>query len=647
VMLAEWGVSFFHPALAAILVYLHCGCLGGLLISGFWSLINERFDPRTAKLRLGPISAWGTLGGAACGAVAAQVGTSLPATSMLPILSLLHFVSAVSVARLGSSTEGFSRPAVSRGDLEKSMRPGFLALSRSGYLRGLVGLVVLVTVCEGLIDLAFKGRVSLAMAQPGELLRFFAIFYAGTSLVTLLIQMLVNRLLMEKLGPARTAAILPAGVTVASAGALVAPGLATGLVARAVESVLSNSVFRGGYEQLFTPVSAREKRAVKPLADVGAARAGDLIAAGLAQGVLAIAAYRTPYFLTALALVFAIAAAWVAVRMNQGYVRSLERGLRSRAVELDLSEVRDGMTRSIMMKTLGPLEISRIMPGAGGSGPLSLAAFPSPEEGRLADIRSRDASRVRRALRQGKVTMELVPDTISLLSQDEVARDVIQALREAGPGVIEPLIVGLLDPAEEFAVRRRVPLVLATYVTPRSVEGLSHGLADRRFEVRYRCGRGLSHLTDVEPTLSVPRTLVYGAVLREVEVGVGVWEGRAILDRLDDEGWSPVVDEAIRERANRSLEHVFTLLALAHPREPLKIAFRGLMVSDPFLRGTALEYLESLLPPEIRKPLWPYLEDQRPRRAPTAKPTEEALAKLLRSNESIAIHLDELRKKGS
>src|SRR5678815_4771668 len=56
-MLVEWGIALWSPRTTAILVYLHCGCLGGLLISGFWSLVNERFDPRTAKLRLGPVSA--------------------------------------------------------------------------------------------------------------------------------------------------------------------------------------------------------------------------------------------------------------------------------------------------------------------------------------------------------------------------------------------------------------------------------------------------------------------------------------------------------------------------------------------------------------------------------------------------------------
>jgi len=156
----------------------------------------------------------------------------------------------------------------------------------------------------------------------------------------------------------------------------------------------------------------------------------------------------------------------------------------------------------------------------------------------------------------------------------------------------------------------------------------------------------LSHLTDLDPSLSVAPLIVYGAVLREVEAGAGVWEGRRLLDQLDDEPWSPVVDDAIRERADKSLEHVFTLLALVMPRQPLRIAFRALYVNDMFLRGTALEYLEGALPPEIRKPLWPHLEDRRPRRPPSVRPTEETLAQLLRSSESIVIQLDELRRKG-
>jgi hypothetical protein len=113
---------------------------------------------------------------------------------------------------------------------------------------------------------------------------------------------------------------------------------------------------------------------------------------------------------------------------------------------------------------------------------------------------------------------------------------------------------------------------------------------------------------------------------------------------MEDEEWSPMVDKVLRERASRSLEHVFTVLALFLPRQPLKIAFQGLHTDDAFLRGTALEYLETALPAEIREQLWPFLEDNRPKKE-RSRPSGEVLAKLLQSNNSIAINLDELRRK--
>jgi hypothetical protein len=86
------------------------------------------------------------------------------------------------------------------------------------------------------------------------------------------------------------------------------------------------------------------------------------------------------------------------------------------------------------------------------------------------------------------------------------------------------------------------------------------------------------------------------------------------------------------------------LLSLVLPRQPLQVAFRGLYADDPMLRGTSLEYLESILPPHVRDALWPLLEDHRPR-VPTARSREEILADLVRSNESIAINLEELRRR--
>jgi hypothetical protein len=118
-----------------------------------------------------------------------------------------------------------------------------------------------------------------------------------------------------------------------------------------------------------------------------------------------------------------------------------------------------------------------------------------------------------------------------------------------------------------------------------------------------------------------------------------------LLSQLEDQEEHVFVDEFVKDRASRSLAHVFTLLSLALPPEPLRIAFRGLHTDDPKLRGTALEYLEGVLPPRIREQLWPFLEDRRPAATRPTRPRDEILADLLKSNESIMINLEELQRR--
>ncbi len=658
-LLVEWAISFPFRGAAAVLVYLHYGCLGALLISGFWSFLSERFDPRTAKRLLGRISVGGSVGGLFGGLVASQVGRGLPVTAMIPILAIFHLICSAAVLRLRPVASP-SRPAAAT-QTAAPRRSNRRVLAESPYLRGLIALVLLVTLSEGLLDLVLKGRAYQAFGQGGALLQFFAAFYTGTSILTVLVQAIGSRIALEKLGPARTAALLPASTAVVATGAIVVPGLSSAVIARGLESVVSNSLYRGGYEVLFTPVPAREKRSIKAVVDVGASRMGDFLAAAIGQAVVFVAMPHTGIILSAIAVVCSLVGAWVAFQLHAGYSQSLARGLVSRAVQLDLSDVRDSATRSTVLRTLGPMALSQFLrtpseeeaasnqASSGGEAreDASTAAVDVGEEpalARIRDLHSHDAGRVIRAIRAEPLAGTVIPHVVPLLGWDDVARVAIDALRQAGPVATEHLVARLLDPDEEFTIRRRIPLVLATYKDRAAMEGLVGGLADRRFEVRYRSGRALAHLADLDPTLAVTREAAFRAVLREVESGAGVWESRSLLDRMDDESWSPVMDEFVRDRANRSLEHVFTLLALALPRQPLKIAFRGLHTDDPLLRGTALEYLESALPPEIRRPLWPYLEDNRPRRPSAAPPAHDALQALLQSSESIVLRLEDLRR---
>lgn len=706
-LIVEWGIAFLSAPVAAVVLYLHAGAFGALLISGFWSVLGERLDPRSAKRQLGQITAAGTLGGLAGGLVAAQAAHVLPVAAMLPVLAVLHGVCAVSMARMGRATslwrvvrpaaaagqhawhgapqgaapagqsagQGSGREAAALGAARAAARQSvgqgaglgrdagqdaplpdrgdtgdgvestgaWKVLASIPYIRRLALLVVLVTVADVLVDLYMKSHAKAVIPDSGGLLQFFAMLYMGVSVLTFLIQAFASRRLLEKMGPARAAAILPAGTALTAAGALMTPGLSSAVLARGSQSVLMNTLFGAGYEVLFTPVPARDKRAVKSLVDVGGSRLGDLLGAWIGQVAVTVA--MPGFALPAAAIALSAAAYAVAHRLQRGYVDALARGLVTRAVHLELSDTADTITRTTLLRTLGlrteTVDLSRTR-ALGHRAETEAPAEDTAEARRARALASRDPATVRRALAEGPLPTQLLPSVVPLLGWDPVARDAIAALREAGSAAVEPLALTLLDPHAEFTVRRRAPLVLGTIADPRVVDALVPPLFDPRFEVRYRSGLALANVQTLHPAIEIPSDLIYAAVLREVETASGVWEGRSLLDQMDDEAWSPVMDELVRDRANRSLEHVFTLLALVLPRKPLRIAFRGLLTDDPLLRGTALEYLESTLPAEIRKPLWPYLEPERARRQ---QRSGEAVDELLKMNESIAIQLEELRRK--
>jgi ATP:ADP antiporter, AAA family len=153
--------------------------------------------------------------------------------------------------------------------------------------------------------------------------------------------------------------------------------------------------------------------------------------------------------------------------------------------------------------------------------------------------------------------------------------------------------------------------VFAVCVSQRAADGLVLGLDDARFDVRFQSARSLAAILEKNPVVQVDPRRIYALVLREVAVGRPVWENRRLLDGFISP--SPL-DEFVRDRAGQSLAHVFTLLSLVLPREPLQIAFRSLHSDDRQLRGTALEYLEGVLPTQIRHALSPFLVRPRTRR---------------------------------
>jgi hypothetical protein len=644
-LLAEWGLAGARRPLAAVVFYLHFGALGALLVSGFWAVVTERFDPRSARRTIGRITAGASAGAILGGILPDRMAGLLPVTAMFPLLAVLHLISAALVLRLCPATpqRGGAGPGAAGAEPSLSARQAFVA---SPYLRALALLVALTAMAEGLLDWVFKARATSAGPSGEQLLSLFALFYTVTALLGIVIQAAALRPALVRIGTARTAALLPAGVSLGALGGLLIPGLLPLMVGRGIELVLRQSVFRGAYELLFTPVTPREKHATKLLVDVGAARLGDVAGGALIQVTILLAAATAGTLLLGVTIVVSLAALIVARWLHRGYGAALARSLTLRADQIAMT---DTMESSALLQTVGGFDLGALrslaaeapVPGARAATPAARVQGSRP--GRLEAMGSGDARTVREALVDGPLTPPLVERAIGLLAWDEVAPAAIQALGEVARGEIATLVRHLLDQDEEFAVRRRLVRVVGEVPMLEAVEALLGALGDRRFEVRFRAGRGLSHRLSETPGLEVDRERVIAAVLVEVTVERSLWESRRLLDEADD-GWDPLEAEVVRNRAGRSLEHVFTLLALILPREPLRLAYHALHTDDRQLRGTALEYLESVLPAPVRERLWRFLEPDGRSRADQDGTPDQLLERLLMSHESIMLAVKMLRR---
>ncbi|PIE16009.1 MAG: hypothetical protein CSA66_07885, partial [Proteobacteria bacterium] len=601
--LAEWALLEPAPEAVAVALYLHMATGAGVLISGFWSLVNERFDPHTAKQKINRIAGGATAGGLLGGLFAERVAALAGASFVFPVLAALHLFCAWRVLTLRTGADAAVEATEARPDLA---RGSLKVLARTPYLRNLALLLTLTTAAAGLIDFVFKARADAAFAADDDaMLRFFACFYTGAALLAFLGQTSLTRMSLERLGLARTVGLLPALILAAGGFVIGLPGLVTATILRGAEAVTRNSFFRSAYELLYTPVPRADKRATKLVIDVGFDRLGDAIGAGVVAALL-IAGPAVAYpLLVAAAMALSLVALLLLRSLHRGYVASLESSLVGQAMALDLDHVRDSTTRLTLIETAGALDPRdaakarrpraprRDRDGAGDPAAPSASVSPprppsDPVLATLAELRSGDRSRIALALRSPGLSPLLAPQIVTLLAWAELQDLAAQALRGMAPRVTGLLVDALLDPDEEFATRRRIPRALRDGDPARAAAGLWRGLEDRRFEVRYQCARALSALAARHPAVRPAKGDVYAAARRELEVPPRIWAGHRLLDATER---GDLAGGLAAERVDRGLEHVFTLLGLVLPARTLRLAFRGLHTDDANLRGTALEYL--------------------------------------------------------
>ena len=630
--LAIWLYADAQPRVAAIAIYLLSIAVGSILTSGFWSMFSERFDTYRAKTLVGRVAGAGTLGGIAGGLIAERVAASASLPAMLPVLALCQLGCGLLLLNLHSPV------TASREQPEAS---GMAVLRQTPYLKTLAALVMLGTVSAAMIDYAFKSAALSEYGKGEQLLRFFALFYTVSSVLTFLVQTTLSRLALANLGTARTVATLPFAVTVAGVLALLANGgFWTTTVARGMETVLRGSLFRTGYEIFYMPMPLHEKRAAKGVIDVAFDRLGDAMGSGFVLLVIALGVTAVPASVLTGAVLVAVAGLYVASRLEGAYIDVLEQGMRDRSVQSLDAEMFTAGSMTLHYDPPTPTALAITSDAVTLTGPTT-----DPILQQITTLRHGSRNEIR-AMLAGGAEPELLPHVLALLGRDELSKSAIQFLTPIADRHAGQLLDALLNESTGFAIRRRIPRLLRASPRQLVADGLLLGLNDRRFEVRYECGRALAALAVMNRLLRFSPAEIFGYIQKEAAVSKPVWESHRLLDQAEDAEASPIFDEFLRGRTSRGLQHIFALLSLVLPAEPLRLAFQALHVDDPQLRGTALEYLSSVLPRETRDRLWPLIDDKDSRVAPSdSLSRDQVLAELMRADQTIYQQVEKLRKR--
>jgi AAA family ATP:ADP antiporter len=642
--LVEWSFSLGpHRSVVVVAVYIHIVGLGTVVLSSFWSLLNERFDPRSGKKYFGRIAGVGTLGGIVGGLAAERFAVLLPPSAILLFLAALHLLCGCISILLAHRARDVSLSEHSRyHDEEQHVTlTAWPVFERSQYVQMLAALVVLGTTTAALLEIVFKTQAATLIGPGPGLLRFLAIFYTAGQMLSFAVQVFITSKWLEKLGLAWGVGSLPAVVAAGGLGALVFPTFPVLVITRSLEIILRGSIYRAAYELLYTPLPVHEKRATKPVIDVVFDRLGDVLGGAASQIFLALGGAFALKAILMVSVGLAGLALFVARQLEGLYVKILEKGLVERAIELDVSTTNELVTRSVLLKTLsikaGSTKTATSVQPELDAQPQRPITSDSILQ-LLADLRSGTAGLVRSTLTSmDNVDALLIPQVIVLLAWDEIAPVALLLLRNNVSHIAGQLVDSLLDNDSDFAIRRRIPRVLAYSDDPRAVQGLMRGLNDSRFEVRFQCARALDVLLQRRPEYRPDREKVFAIIERELSVSQSVWESRHLVDRRLSSDQFLFLDEVLRERAQLSWEHLFSLLALILPREPLKVAFQALHTDDRTLRGLALEYLDSVLPPSLRR-MESVFENAVAGVLGTALP-EEVTARLMDARQTVTLKL--------
>jgi AAA family ATP:ADP antiporter len=201
----------------------------------------------------------------------------------------------------------------------------------------------------------------------------------------------------------------------------------------------------------------------------------------------------------------------------------------------------------------------------------------------------------------------LIGELIDRLVEPALVEDIVTALATFGDRTVGTLRDYLMDDELRPEVRREIPKVLEAIGTRAAQSVLIESVLDRDVVLRYHTIAALNRLGQAHPDRSTDRKLIESVLAAEI---MGHYRSYQVLGTLSGSLEDPAnpIEHGLRESMDKEAERIFRLLKILYPQYDLHSAYVSLQSTDPVVHDNAVEFMDSVLPPEVRALIIPLFD---------------------------------------
>ena len=177
------------------------------------------------------------------------------------------------------------------------------------------------TIVTMVVDYQFKMIASESFASEEDLVGFFGQFYALTGASTLVVQFLLTGFVLSQIGILAGLLILPLASIAGATAVLVAPVLASAVLAKFSDQSLKFTIHHSSLELLWLPVPPERRQTFKPLISGTMKSVAEATSGVVCFFLVKVLALQ---YLSILTLAACVVWIFTAMRLKGYYVRALE-----------------------------------------------------------------------------------------------------------------------------------------------------------------------------------------------------------------------------------------------------------------------------------------------------------------------------------